>query len=81
MAKYIEKAALLKYASRQIGCRVDARIIDRFPTAEDVAPVVRCKECEKCVVIDDHELWCGGRGSPMCLTTPDDFCSKGERRR
>ncbi|MBQ7671310.1 MAG: hypothetical protein IJS45_11435 [Clostridia bacterium] len=51
--------------------------IDAIPTA-DVEKVVRCKNCKHCIKIDDQELWCHGRGSPAVLTTPEDYCSKGE---
>ena len=47
--------------------------------AADVEEVVRCKNCKHCERIDDHELWCRGRGVPSVLTPPKDYCSKGAK--
>lgn len=55
-----------------------ADAIDKIPAA-DVEKVVRCKDCIRCEKVDDHELWCYGRGFPAALTTPEDYCSKGAK--
>ena len=54
-------------------------IIEDAPAA-DVAPVVRCKDCEHLV-----NATVNGNGFLICdisdmETAPDDFCSYGERR-
>lgn len=46
----------------------------------DAVPVVRCRDCKHCMKADRYELWCQGHGSPLRLTTADDYCSKGKRR-
>ena len=53
--------------------------IDNAPAA-DVAPVVRCKDCEHLV-----NATVNGNGFLICdisdmETAPDDFCSHGDRR-
>ena len=42
--------------------------------------LVRCGECEHTHRVDDHEIWCTGRGSPCQLVAPDGFCDKGKAR-
>ena len=54
-------------------------IIEDAPAA-DVAPVVRCKDCEHLV-----NATVNGNGFLICdisdmETAPDDFCSHGDRR-
>lgn len=55
--------------------------INEQPTV-DAVPVVRCKDCKHCVKAGTYELrlWCQGHGSPLRLTTADDYCSRGKRR-
>ena len=42
--------------------------------------IVRCKDCRYYSDDDEYEHWCNGFGCPARLTTPDDFCSRAERR-
>ena len=59
-------------------------ILDNIPAA-DVAPVVRCRDCKWFANNNDGE-WFGCwlfnaiRAVPGDAPTPDDFCSKGERK-
>lgn len=46
----------------------------------DAVPVVRCKDCKYCHIVDEYEAWCYG-GLPASLTrATEDFCSHGQRR-
>ena len=58
------------------GCFSMAAIVEDMPTID----IVRCGECERTHRVDDHEIWCTGRGSPCLLVAPDGFCDKGKRR-
>lgn len=79
MAEYIDRDAALRAIHGQRGpCRSFAQnqMLDhlragilRIP-AEDVAPVVRCRDCRKFKT-------CGCR---MVASGYDDFCSYGERK-
>lgn len=61
----------------------DAReVISSFPAA-DVAPVVRCKDCQKSGVTEFGKRFCS---EPMgafygCIPVEDDFFCSGGRRR
>lgn len=44
--------------------------------AEDVVPVVRCKECK----FRENDDFCTGRGFPYQLVPDDGFCDKGKRK-
>ena len=50
-------------------------------TPVDVEEITRCKDCTYCDKVDKYELWCTGRGFPIRLTTPNDYCSYAERRK
>lgn len=55
------------------------QILSDIPAA-DVVPVVRCKDCRKCIYDSlFDQLWCN-----MTLVTrrvkPDDFCSYSKRK-
>lgn len=65
--------------------------VDEFTVKAKVAPEVmavilgcvmltRCKDCACCMKVDEHEYWCKAWG-PMQLVRPDDFCSRGRRRK
>ena len=85
MAEYIEREALIQALWDEVengnvlGPEDTEKLIRNAPAA-DVAPVVRCKDCDyyegdECVcpyifMSDGAHLW----------TNPDDFCSYGERR-
>lgn len=49
-------------------------------TPADVVPVVRCRDCRKCIYDSlFDQLWCNM--TPVTRRVkPDDFCSYGERR-
>lgn len=79
--KAIQQAVIKGYGTDYgvIDSDVVYEILDDLPAA-DVVPVVRCKDCRKC--IHDSlfgQLWCN-----MTLVTrrvkPDDFCSYGKRK-
>ena len=55
------------------------QVIDELPSA-DVVPVVRCRDCRKCIYDSlFDQLWCNM--TPVTRRVkPDDFCSYGERR-
>ena len=53
-----------------------AAIVADMPTID----IVRCGECEYTHRVDDHEIWCTGRGSPCQLVAQDGFCDKGKAR-
>lgn len=79
MAKYIEREAFLEHmkkTSRYFAVKYD---LEAFPAA-DVAPVVRCKDC-------DHKHAVSCEGIVLCTylgkiiqMKPSDFCSYGERK-
>ena len=101
MAKYIDREALVEWLKRiplkdlsdgRGLCRVIMeddfkKAIKKMPkgTIADVAPVVRCKDCEHYLIADEFD---GGKRN-MCevnhfsyLNSDGDmhFCSYGERR-
>lgn len=57
-----------------------------FLIANDVVPVVRCKDCEyRSQYHDENGFYkCGGiqtdDGALVLMVKPDQFCSRGERR-
>lgn len=75
---------LKRYTTEMIdtGKRFDDCPLGQSP--EDVVfnmrPVVLCKDCKYCIVVDEYELWCNGFCSPARLVRADDYCSHGERR-
>ena len=80
MATYIEREALIAaYDAAHKGEPGRARKLIVDAPAADVAPVVRCKDCNK----GHPELgtggcvWCVRYGRDV---NTDDFCSYGERR-
>lgn len=86
MAKYIDLEAALREIERRERLMVGDKTISvdalkRFllnRPAADVAPVVRCKDCEYLV-----NATVNGNGFLICdisdmEITPDDFCSYGE---
>ena len=57
-------------------------LIDHIPAA-DVVPVVRCKDCQRCVETVDYfgkGLFCSCWGRGWRRVQPEDFCSYGERK-
>ena len=93
MAEYIEREALIRrikeihcaecdsyHGVRCRACWVDDTLdyIDSEPAA-DVAPVVRCKDCNHC---DRENYQCDHAMSTSypLRRKPDDFCSYGERK-
>lgn len=48
--------------------------------ASDVVEVVRCEDCKYADVVDDHEIWCFGRGGPMRMVPAAGFCDIGDRK-
>ncbi len=91
MAEYIERERLLRKFNIDDMMNVngtlislhDAReVISSFPAA-DVAPVVRCKDCQKSGVTEFGKRFCS---EPMgafygCIPVEDDFFCSGGRRR
>ena len=87
MAEYIDKEACLSIlrAKANMAVLMDAapyfekaaQMLEKLPAA-DVAPVVRCKDCDGSQVSDDGEyIICCRLGVGMGF---DDFCSCGERK-
>ena len=91
MAEYIERENLLKRFNIDdmmnvngtlISLRDAREVISSFPAA-DVAPVVRCKDCQKSGVTEFGKRFCS---EPMgafygCIPVEDDFFCSGGRRR
>ena len=88
MAEYIDKEKLLQKLSRMIDyCENDNKVnaltalfqvgdaIMDCPTA-DVVQVVRCKDC-----VVPHNQWTGCPKLNGLVTSPDFYCSRGERRK
>ena len=76
MAKeYIDRGALLKELERFPHLQMAGGIVRSMPK-EDVAPVVRCKDCKHLMFSD-----CYGECSKAYLgiVSPNDYCSHGER--
>ena len=87
MAEYIDKEACLSILRAKANMAVlmdaapyfekTAQMLEKLPAA-DVAPVVRCKDCDGSQVSDDGEyIICCRLGVGMGF---DDFCSCGERK-
>ena len=66
----MQVSAVREYIKRQ------KAFLDKFPTI-DAVPVVRCREC-KYLMFSDCYGECG-KGY-MGIVSPDDFCSRGERK-
>lgn len=91
MAEYIDREKLLKRFNIDdmmnvngtlISLRDAREVISSFPAA-DVAPVVRCKACQKSGVTEFGKRFCS---EPMgafygCIPVEDDFFCSGGRRR
>lgn len=82
MAEYLErKTAVMRLM--QDGCSAkNVQTIMALPAA-DVAPVVRCKDCQKSGVTEFGKRFCS---EPMgafygCIPVEDDFFCSGGRRR
>lgn len=41
--------------------------------------IVTCEECDNCRKVDEHEMWCEGRGSVSVLVAKGEFCSRGRK--
>lgn len=91
MAEYIERKRLLRKFNVDdmmnvngtlISLRDAREVISSFPAA-DVAPLVRCKDCQKSGVTEFGKRFCS---EPMgafygCIPVEDDFFCSGGRRR
>lgn len=83
--EYIKKSTALYIMRNNIGtydAMEDAMEQIRKSKAEDVQPVVRCKDCKNNYVTTRNH---GKQDDPRCDFTDrrlslDDFCSRGERR-
>ena len=62
----VERASLVAYKEQ----------FEAMPSAENVVPVVRCKDCK----FRENDDFCTGRGFPYQLVSDDGFCDKGERK-
>lgn len=82
MAEYIERETAVMRLM-QDGCSAkNVQTIMALPAA-DVAPVVRCKDCQKSGVTEFGKRFCS---EPMgafygCIPVEDDFFCSGGRRR
>lgn len=87
MAEYIDRTVCLSILRAKANMAVlsdaapyfekAAQMLEKLPAA-DVAPVVRCKDCDGSQVSDDGEyIICCRLGVGMGF---DDFCSCGERK-
>ena len=76
MKEYIDRGALLKELERFPHLQMAGGIVRSMPK-ENVAPVVRCKDCVHSETCPDTLLWCNKREH---LTHEEDFCSYGERK-
>jgi hypothetical protein len=92
MAEYIEREAVIDRLKRNLGacnpgsfselCYRDAiETVKRFP-ASDVAPVVRCKDCNHYEMGVCLKIYSDGNVHPEAWQPrrPEDFCSYGERK-
>ena len=88
MAEYIDKEKLLQKLSRMIDyCENDNKVNALTAlfqvgdaimdcTTADVVEVVRCKDC-----MVPHNQWTGCPKLNGLVTSPDFYCSYGERRK
>ena len=87
MAEYIDRDAALREIERREALMVgDKRVsVDAMKSfiknrpAVDVAPVVRCKECENSYYAVD-DLICSYGPCVDCPVSPDFWCANGRRR-
>lgn len=84
MAEYITKDQVIEwfrpYGHAGDGIPYDVLAADiREMPAADVAPVVRCKECENSYYAVD-DLICSYGPCVDCPVPPDFWCSNGRRR-
>lgn len=87
MAEYIERDAALSEIERREALMVgDKRVsVDAMKSfiknrpAIDVAPVVRCKDCENSYYAAD-DLICSCGPCVDCPVSPDFWCANGRRR-
>lgn len=82
MAEYITKEQVIEwlrpYGHIEEGIPYDVLVDDTLEMkAADVAPVVRCKDCQHLMFSDCYGE-CGA--ARMGIVGPDYFCSHGERR-
>ena len=80
MAEYIDRqlCEIVAEYDKDYRLVVPLSKIRRFPTS-DVAPVVRCKECNKSSYDEKFgNRWCN-RTLSCVLVKDDDFCSYGKR--
>lgn len=88
MAEYIEREAaidaIMKVYVRTAGYKARERIFEakeavhRLPVA-DVAPVVRCKDCE--YSCDEISYLCCSHGICVdCEVPPNFYCAEGKRK-
>ena len=79
MDEYIERELAIEALSRGEGCgNVCRRAIERI-LAADVAPVVRCRNCEHSYE-DLGGLYCSYGPCVDCPVPPDFWCANGRRR-
>ena len=79
MDEYIERELAIEALSRGEGCgNVCRRAIERI-LAADVAPVVRCRNCEHSYE-DLGGLYCSYGPCVDCPVSPDFWCANGIRR-
>ena len=86
MAEYIERSYIRKMAMLEMAYTMETetdaavvlRMIDDAPAA-DVAPVVRCKDCE--YSYDEISYLCCSHGvCDDCEVPPNFYCAYGKRR-
>lgn len=91
MAEYIDRERLLRKFNIDdmmnvngtlISLRDAREVISSFPAA-DVAPVVRCKDCQKSGVTEFGKRFCSEQMGAFygCIPVEDDFFCSGGRRR
>lgn len=79
MSEYIEREAFKqKYLCCGYLPEMSEKEFDEFPTA-DVAPVVRCKDCEHSWE-DIGGLCCGYGPLVDCIVPEDFFCAYGAKK-
>lgn len=91
MAEYLEREAIMKFPIRKdqsdkehanehfiYGIESVLEYVENLPSA-DVAPVVRCKDCENSYYAVD-DLICSYGPCVDCPVSPDFWCANGRRR-
>ena len=78
MSDYISRQYLLdEYDRQHKGPPGGARKIVEEAPAEDVVPVIRCRDCKN---RDEEDSFCTGRGWPCQLVPDNGFCDKGRKK-